>query len=265
MPEVLTIVVSYIRDDGITNAAGGRVMYPETLDLSRVRDDPTRDGDQKDCTYKLQSMITSPNAPIGDSEGHFKACVRQSDAEWRVLDDTVQNPSKQVARTLNAIRGDSYRPRMFYYVRERTGENRMGGSIRDIINKELRNTDSQEPESQKPERTKVFQEVYARKGARRETERKRPARQEPDRTQIATEAACRKVARQEPDPIGKAQQAARDKAAEREGLFKRIARQKEARQDAEDLRRAARRAGGAPSGGSRKAGASKGGVPGERG
>ncbi|KAJ4416640.1 hypothetical protein N0V82_006650 [Gnomoniopsis sp. IMI 355080] len=128
LPEVLIFSTSYVRDNGTgvpgsawTNNPAARLMYPETLDMSNLRDDPDgRDAD-RNCLYRLQSIVVSPNqaTPMWVSGGafkgvHFKAYVRRDDTAWTLLDDLTQSASQV---DINEIRRDTFRPRLLMYVR----------------------------------------------------------------------------------------------------------------------------------------------------
>lgn len=117
LPEVLMFSITYVRNSG-RNISTARVNYPELLDMSKLRDDPNGRAADRNCLYKLQSIVASSNmaTPMGKGQGtHFIAWLRRSATEWTLLNDVPVNV-QQVS--LDDIRKDKYRPKVLMYVRE---------------------------------------------------------------------------------------------------------------------------------------------------
>lgn len=98
LPEVLMLPVTYgyydeIEDDNYERWARRRtprLTYPETLDMSSLRDDPDAHDADRNCLYKLQSVILSPwlnEAPPPANGVHFQAYLRRDETAWTLLDD----------------------------------------------------------------------------------------------------------------------------------------------------------------------------------
>lgn len=133
LPEVLMFSTSYIRDGSgktrgapWTNVASAKLTYPETLDMSNLRDDPGREAD-RNCLYRLQSIVVSPNmatpmsVPGKPLSGvHFKAYLRRDETEWTLLDDLQQDNVENC--DIDTIRKSTYRPRLLMYVRVHPSE-----------------------------------------------------------------------------------------------------------------------------------------------
>lgn len=85
LPEVFFInpifQTIFYNDKFARNTTDEKFIYPEWLDMSALRDDPNRPGDQTDCIYKLQSIITSTNQDH-DSRTRYKPSLRLSKDEW---------------------------------------------------------------------------------------------------------------------------------------------------------------------------------------
>lgn len=132
LPEVLMFSTSYIRDGSgkigapWTNVSNARLTYPETLDMSNLRDDPSREED-RNCLYRLQSIVASPNVatpmsvPGKPLSGvHFKAYLRRNETTWTLLDDLKQDTVEEC--DIDTIRKSTYRPRLLMYVRVHPSE-----------------------------------------------------------------------------------------------------------------------------------------------
>lgn len=133
LPEVLMFSTSYISDGGSnapgavwTNAYNARLTYPETLDMSNLRDDPGREAD-RNCLYRLQSIVVSPNAATPMSVPgvpmagvHFMTYIRRNETAWTLVDDMKNDTSEC---DITAIRDHLYRPRLLMYVRVHPAEN----------------------------------------------------------------------------------------------------------------------------------------------
>lgn len=128
LPEVLMFSTSYVRDSGTgvsgsawANVPEAQLTYPETLDMSNLRDDPDGRAADRNCLYRLQSIVVAPNqaTPMwvrgGSFSGvHFKTYVRRDETTWTLLDD-LSHTTSQV--DINGIRMDTFRPRLLMYVR----------------------------------------------------------------------------------------------------------------------------------------------------
>lgn len=118
LPEVLMFSITYVARDA-TNVAGAHLTYPETLDMSNLRDDPMgfNGAADRDCLYKLQSIVASPNqqTPMdGDVGTHFIPYLRRDETTWTLLNDcprTIQTVN------IDFIRSNTYRPKLIMYVR----------------------------------------------------------------------------------------------------------------------------------------------------
>lgn len=133
LPEVLMFSTSYIRDGSgktpgaaWTNVASAKLTYPEILDMSNLRDDPDREAD-RNCSYRLQSIVVSPNTatpmsvPGQPLSGvHFTAYLRRSETTWSLLDDLDQDKVEEC--DIDTIRKSKYRPRLLMYVRVHPSE-----------------------------------------------------------------------------------------------------------------------------------------------
>ncbi|KAL1849188.1 hypothetical protein Daus18300_013345 [Diaporthe australafricana] len=120
LPEVLFIHSDFTpRPGSIHVSPDVRFTYPKRLDMSDLRDAPTRPGDQTDCVYKLESIVTWLNNSNG-SGMHYKAALRQDGSLWNEFNDRPQPEGSMTAKTLDEIKGDdSYKPWLLIYVRER--------------------------------------------------------------------------------------------------------------------------------------------------
>lgn len=154
------MIVANYQGPKYTNARDGRVIFPETLDLSKVRDDPNREGDQSDCQYRLQSLITSPNTAPTANGTHYIAFVRRDGTIWTRLND---RPRETKQTRLSEIRKASYRPRLLVYVREHSDKNVKGddmgtgsdgGAKSNASGRKRRNTDSDGSQSSSKPPTK---------------------------------------------------------------------------------------------------------------
>lgn len=133
LPEVLMFSTSYIRDGSgktrgaaWTNVSDAQLTYPEILDMSNLRDDPSREAD-RNCLYRLQSIVVSPNVATPMSVPgepllgvHFKAYLRRNETTWTLLDDLKQDTVEEC--DIDTIRKSTYRPRLLMYVRVHPSE-----------------------------------------------------------------------------------------------------------------------------------------------
>lgn len=128
LPEVFFFPISYLRfTPMMENADTARVEYSEILDMSQLRDDPTRPADQENCSYRLQSMVLSPNMDIDVASGtHYTACLRRTDTLWEKLDDKPSPNGSKSGVSFEEIEKDGHRPHLLIYVRERPSENNDG-------------------------------------------------------------------------------------------------------------------------------------------
>lgn len=126
LPEVLFMYTWFVDKstgpDNYTSTKGEKLTYPERLDMSAFRDDPTRPGDQSDCTYKLQSIIHAslPAESQRIHEERYKAALRVNDIEFAQFEyvgapDTFADfiTFDQVNEASNGV------PQLLIYVRER--------------------------------------------------------------------------------------------------------------------------------------------------
>lgn len=118
LPEVLLIYPAFTpRLGSVRVSPDVRFTYPERLDMSDLRDDPTRPGDQTDCVYKLESIVTWS---IDITEYRYKAALRQDENLWYEFNDRPRPEGSMTGKTLDEIRGDDFhKPWLLIYVRER--------------------------------------------------------------------------------------------------------------------------------------------------
>lgn len=131
LPEVLFIQLYYIyRAGGPTGGpetyqfpSGPKLNYPEYLDMSAFRDDPTRPGDQTDCIYKLQSIVHN-------KRNESAAALRMSEDEWRRFEYTSGykdvgfpgDPNFVTFENITDSEPGGGRPQMLMYVRDHHAE-----------------------------------------------------------------------------------------------------------------------------------------------
>lgn len=128
LPEVFCVLTHFIDKSGgpgnYKYPTDEKLTYPEWLDMSAFRDDPARPGDQTDCTYKIQSIVTSSNADA-DSQTSYKTAVRVSDNEfaqfayWGYADENF--PDYVTFEEINKPQNTDV-PHLLIYVRERHPE-----------------------------------------------------------------------------------------------------------------------------------------------
>lgn len=127
LPEVLLIWPQFVDKSGgkgkFIITADAKLTYPERLDMSAFRDDPTRPGDQTDCTYKLQSVINTnipPERAGPTDEKKYKAALRVSDTEFAQFDYSGPADSFADFVTFETVNETSNGlPHILMYVRER--------------------------------------------------------------------------------------------------------------------------------------------------
>lgn len=125
LPEVLLVYPNFIDRSGgrgqFIHPKDAKLTYPERLDMSAFRDDPTRPGDRADCTYKLQSIInTNPGRSEVTNIKQYKAALRVSDIEFAQFDFSGPSDSFADFVTFEIVNETSNGlPNMLMYVRER--------------------------------------------------------------------------------------------------------------------------------------------------
>lgn len=137
LPEVLLIWPHFIDKSGgpgnFKYPTGAKLTYPERLDMSAFRDDPTRPGDQADCIYKLQSIIISTpfKHEIGN-EPIYKTALRVSDTEFAQFEYYGAPDSFPDYVTFETVNEASNAvPHSLMYVRERHAE--AAGNPPDVV------------------------------------------------------------------------------------------------------------------------------------
>lgn len=120
LPEVLFIRTSFVDNSGgpgnRRSTVGEKLTYPERLDMSAFRDDPTRPGDQSDCIYRLQSIIL--DNPQNDRAS--KAALRVLDDKFAQFEYADEPNTYPVIISFNKVNEASNGvPDLLIYVRER--------------------------------------------------------------------------------------------------------------------------------------------------
>ncbi|KAI3392191.1 hypothetical protein diail_6082 [Diaporthe ilicicola] len=122
LPEVLFIHPAFVHEEGgqVHASADAKLTYPERLDMSELRDDPSRTGDQTDCIYRLQSIIICSDVRMTHGT-HYKTALRMSEHEWQEFSDLPSPNGSRALKTIEQIRDTAdYQPAMLVYVRERS-------------------------------------------------------------------------------------------------------------------------------------------------
>ena len=126
LPEVFCIFPHFIDKSGgpgnYKYLTDEKLTYPEWVDMSAFRDDPARPGDETDCTYKLQSIITSSD-PIADGGTSYKTALRVNKNEFAQFDfngTVTDSPHFVTFETINEASDNELEvPHLLIYVRER--------------------------------------------------------------------------------------------------------------------------------------------------
>lgn len=140
LPEVFFIspvfMIKFWTDNNARATTDEKFIYPEWLDMSALRDDPNRPGDQTDCIYRLQSIIHSTNQDH-DSRTRYKPSLRLSKDEWAQYGYDASSGAKYI--TFENINDPSKRetpeeaPCLLMYVRDRLVKSSDAPRLPDVV------------------------------------------------------------------------------------------------------------------------------------
>lgn len=121
LPEVLQIFTTFtMRNEygKVWLSRNAELNYPERLDLSELRDDPRRPGDDSNCVYKLESVVAASDASL-NAHTHYKSFLRIDENKWLSLDDRPSPKGNIDYSTFEGINNSDDKPNLLVYVRER--------------------------------------------------------------------------------------------------------------------------------------------------